>query len=94
MKKMILNVYVPIYNLEYKESYNRRKLCFFFFFFFCMAFSGDSDGKESICNVGDKGSIPGLEEMATHSSIFAWRISWIEEPDGLLSMGLQRVGHD
>ena len=60
MKKMILNVYVPIYNLEYKESYNRRKLCFFFFFFFCMAFSGDSDGKESICNVGDKGSIPGL----------------------------------
>ena len=49
-----------------------------FFLFFCMAFSGDSDGKESICNVGDKGSIPGLEEMATHSSIFAWRISWID----------------
>ena len=34
------------------------------------------------------------EEMATHSSILAWRISWIEEPDGLQSMGLQRVGHD
>ena len=32
----------------------------FFFFFFCMAFSGDSDGKESTCHVGDKGSIPGL----------------------------------
>ena len=29
--------------------------------------------------------------MATHSSIFAWRIPWREEPDGLQSMGLQRV---
>ena len=34
------------------------------------------------------------KEMATHSSILAWRISWIEEPGGLQSMGLQRVGHD
>ena len=32
--------------------------------------------------------------IATHSSILAWRIPWIEEPDGLQSMGLQRVGHD
>ena len=31
--------------------------------------------------------------MATHSSVLAWRISWTEEPDGLQSMGLQRVGH-
>ena len=31
--------------------------------------------------------------MATHSSIFAWRIPWTEEPDGLQSMGLQTVGH-
>ena len=29
--------------------------------------------------------------MATHSSILAWRIPWTEEPDGLQSMGLQRV---
>ena len=36
-----------------------------------------------------------LEEgMATHSSIVAWRIPWAEEPDGLQSMGSQRVGHD
>ena len=36
-----------------------------------------------------------LEEgMATHSSILAWRIPWTEEPGGLQSMGLQRVGHD
>ena len=34
------------------------------------------------------------EEMATHSSILAWRISWTEEPGGLQSMGLQRVGHN
>ena len=32
--------------------------------------------------------------MATHSSILAWRITWIEEPGGLQSMVLQRVGHD
>ena len=36
-----------------------------------------------------------LEEgMATHSSILARRIPWTEEPGGLQSMGLQRVGHD
>ena len=32
--------------------------------------------------------------MATHSSILSWRISWTEEPGGLLSMGSQGVGHD
>ena len=32
--------------------------------------------------------------MATHSSILAWRIPWTEEPGGLQSTGLQRVGHD
>ena len=32
--------------------------------------------------------------MATHSSNLAWRIPWTEDPDGLLSMGWQRVGHD
>ena len=32
------------------------------------------------------------KEMATHSSILAWRIPWIEEPGGLQSMWLQRVG--
>ena len=34
------------------------------------------------------------KEMATHSSILAWTISWTEEPGGLQSMGLQRVTHD
>ena len=34
------------------------------------------------------------KEMATHSSTLAWKIAWTEEPGGLQSMGLQRVGHD
>ena len=33
-------------------------------------------------------------EMATHSSILAWRIPWTKEPGGLQSMRLQRIGHD
>ena len=36
-----------------------------------------------------------LEEgMATHSTTVAWRIPWTEEPGGLQSVGLKRVGHD
>ena len=34
------------------------------------------------------------KEMATHSSILAWRIPWTEEPGRLQSTGSQRVGHD
>ena len=34
------------------------------------------------------------KEMATHSSILAWKIPWTEEPGGLRSMGLQRVRQD
>ena len=34
------------------------------------------------------------KEMATHSSILAWKIPWTEEPGRLQSMGLERVGHD
>ena len=61
--------------------------------------AGGSDGKESTCNAGDSGLIPGSEDpletgMATHSSILAWRIPWMEDPGGLQSMGLQRVGHN
>ena len=37
---------------------------------------------------------PPEKEMATHSSILAWKIPWTEEPGGLQSMGPQRVGHD
>ena len=34
------------------------------------------------------------QEMITHSSILAWEIPWTEEPAGLQSRGLQRLGHD
>ena len=60
---------------------------------------GGSDSKESTWDAGDPYSIPGSGrspgvEMATHSSILAWRIPWTEEPGGLQSMGSQRVGDD
>ena len=59
-----------------------------------LGFPCGSDSKESTCNVGDLGSIPGLEGplekgKATNSSILAWRIPWT-----VYSVGLQRVGHD
>ena len=34
------------------------------------------------------------KEMATHSSILAWKIPWMEEPGRLQSMGSERVGHN
>ena len=49
----------------------------------------------SVCNAGDLGWEDTLgKEMATHSSIFAWKIPWKEEPGRLQSMGSQRVGND
>jgi len=56
-----------------------------------LGFPCGSAGKESTCNVGDLGSIPGLEDplekgKATHSSILVWRIPW-----PIQSMGSQRV---
>ena len=38
--------------------------------------------------------VPLEKEMATHSSILAWKIPWTEEPGRLQSMGSQRVGHN
>ena len=62
-------------------------------------FPGGSDGKASANNAGDQGSIPELgrspgEGMATHSSLLAWKIPWMEEAGRLQSMGSQRVGHN
>jgi len=50
-------------------------------------------------DLSDMGSIPESEdplqeEMATHSSILAWRLPWTEEPGRLQFMELQRVGYD
>ena len=67
--------------------------------FVCIiGFSGGSDSKESTCNTGDQGSIPGLRRslekvMATHSSILAWRIPWMKE-SGAQFIGSQRAGKD
>ena len=60
-------------------------------------FPGGSDGKQSACNAGDPGLIPGQEDalekgMATHSNILAWRIPCTEDPGGLQSIVLLRVG--
>ena len=55
------------------------------------------DGKESTCNAEDQGWIPRSrrslgKEMATHSSILAWRIPWTEELGRLQSMESQKSG--
>ena len=44
-----------------------------------------------IWSLGQEGSLE--KQLATHSSILAWEISWTEEPGGLQSMGSQRVEH-
>ena len=68
-----------------------------------MGFEGGTRGKEPACQCkrhkrsrfNPLGQEDSLEEgMASHSSILAWRIPWTEQPGGLQSMGLQRVGHD
>ena len=63
-------------------------------------FPGGAIGKEPACQCKKEMGVQSLgwkdtleEGMATHSSILAWRIPWTEEPDGLQSIGLQRVGH-
>ena len=64
-------------------------------------FPGGSVVKNLPANAGDARDIRSLgqedpleEEMATHSSILAWKIPWTEEPSRLQFMGQQRVGHD
>ena len=54
---------------------------------------------KNACSAGDTGLILGSQrslekEIATHSSILAWRIPWTEEPGRLQPMGLQIVRHD
>ena len=62
-----------------------------------MGFPGGTVLKNLAAKAGDTGSSslgqedPPEEEMATQSSILAWRIPWTEEPGGLQSMGSQRV---
>ena len=63
---------------------------------------GRAIGKESAANAGDArdtGSIPGSgrspgEEMATNTTVLAWKIRGTEELCGVQFMGLQRIGHE
>ena len=64
-----------------------------------MDFPGGLDSKASAYNAETRfqslgGEEPLEKEMATHSSILAWKIPWTEEPGRLQSMGSQRAGHD
>ena len=64
-----------------------------------MGFPGGSDGKESTCNVGDLGSIPGLGRSPGGRNGNPLQYSsgespWTEELGELQSMGLQTVGHN
>ena len=64
-----------------------------------VCFPGGSVVKNLSANSGDMGLIPGSGRslktaMATYSSILAWKITWVEEPGRLQSMGLERVGHE
>ena len=45
-----------------------------------------------VLNLGQEDPLE--KEMATYSSILAWKVPWMQEPGGLQSMGTQRVGHD
>ena len=62
-------------------------------------FPGGSVVKNLPASAGDVGSIPGLEdplekEVATHTSILAWKIPWTEDPGRLQSTGSKRVRHN
>ena len=62
-------------------------------------FAGGSNSKESTCNAGDPGSIPGLERCPGEGHGYplqysCWRIPGTEEPGGLQSLGSQRVRHN
>ena len=84
-------------NISYTASLAVKNSFFFIKFththththtFTILGFPGGSESKESACNSGDSGSIPGREDTlekdkATHSSILAWRILCTEEPCGL-----------
>ena len=78
-----------VVNRKFSKCANR----IFFILYHCIltkAFPGGSDSKESACDAGDPGSIPGLRRshrkgMFTHSCILAWEIPRTEEPGRLLN---------
>ena len=102
MTEVTKHKYKPLLKIK-----NIRKLftCIFFSIIYIleiyisMGFPGSSVVKDTSANARDVSSIPGSEdaleeEIATHSSILAWKISWTEKPGGLQSMRSQRIRHD
>ena len=73
-----------------------------YYIYYYYSFPGGSGGKESACSAGDTRDTrrslsredPLEKEMATHSSILAWEITWTEEPGRLQSMGSPQVRHN
>ena len=63
-----------------------------------IGFPCSSNGKESACNAGDQGLIPGSGRSSGEGNgnplQYSWRIPWIEKPGRLQSVGSQRVKHD
>ena len=86
-KFILKNLHTILYRSKHINIYN------------IWASPGGSDGKDSACNAGNPGSIPGLgrsleKEMATHSSILAWKIPWQRSLACYSPWGSQRVVHD
>ena len=65
---------------------------YIYFFFGGGGFPGSSDGKESACNVGDPGSIPGLGRFPGEGNGYPLQYSGLG--NSMDSMGSQKVGHD
>ena len=91
--------YCLLFIISVKQSYRLLSLCIFYKIWLI----GASLIAQLVKNLpavqktqgGSLGQEGPLEkEMATHSSILAWKIPWIEEPGGLQSMGLQIVRHN
>ena len=59
-----------------------------------LGFPGGSDSKESSCNAGDLGSIPGLGRSLGEGNGYPLQYSGLENSMDCISMGLQKVGHD
>ena len=91
-KSLVSRIHNELYNSATTEKKKKFKK-------WVKDFPGGSVVKNPPANIedtGDTGSILGWEdsleeEMATHSSILAWKIPWIEEPGGLQSMGSQSL---
>ena len=92
VKQKCLDQRLRLYTEMRPPIYRTLPACqiFYVYIFTVLGFLDGSDGKESACNAGDKGSVPGSGRspgggMATHFSTLARRIPWIEEPGRLHS---------